>query len=211
MDALAYALENKGAQIYLFRETYDDLEANIIREWQEKVPSELYTYNASNHIAKVNGGSTVSFRYIRNIDDAFKYQGRSMDYIGVDELTKHLYKAIQILLSCLRSPKGFKPLFRGTCNPGGEGHLWVKQRYIEPTKYGKQMIVDQITGNRIAFIPAQVYDNTVLMENDPAYVRRLENLPEDERKAYLFGDWNVFAGQYFKEWRYDKHVIEPIP
>ena len=39
MEALAYALENPGAQMYIFRETYDELEANVIREVKDKVPS----------------------------------------------------------------------------------------------------------------------------------------------------------------------------
>lgn len=210
MEALAYGLENAGALIYLFRETYDDLEANVIREWKEKVPREIYKYNESKHIATLVNGTQVMFRYIRNESDAEGYQGRSMDFIGVDELTKHTERAIQILLSCLRSPKGFKPKFRGSCNPGGIGHGWVKQRYIESTDYGKHHIRDPVTDNIIAFIPAQVYDNDVIMQNDPAYVKRLENLPEEEKKAFLYGDWDVFIGQFFREFRRDKHVIMPF-
>jgi hypothetical protein len=215
MEALAYGLENAGANMYIFRETYDDLEANIIREWKEKVPKELYTYNESKHIASLLNGTKMHFRYIRNFQDAEGYQGRSMDWIGVDELTKHEERSIQVLLSCLRSPKGFKPTFRGTCNPGGKGHVWVKERYILATNYGEKIIIDEITGSRIAFIPATVYDNKVLMDNDPAYVKRLENLPEAEKRAFLYGDWDIFEGQVFNEWRQNKngkpyHVIKPF-
>lgn len=210
IEAAAYASEYAGATVYLFRETYDDLEANIIDEWKKKIPKELYTYNESKHIATLRNGSKVFFRYVRNEDDAAHYQGRSMDWIGVDELTKHTEKTIQILLSCLRSPKGFPALFRATCNPGGIGHGWVKSRYIESTNYGKTVIRDSVTGNKLAFIPAQVYDNYVIMQNDPAYVKRLENLPEQEKKAFLYGDWDVFIGQVFSEWQRDKHVIEPF-
>lgn len=210
MEALAYGLENAGALIYLFRESYDDLEANLIREWKEKVPKELYTYSETKHIAVLKNNTQVMFRYVMNDTDAEGYQGRSMDFVGVDELTKHSERAIQILLSCLRSPKGFKPIFRGTCNPGGKGHLWVKEKYIDGTNYGKEIINDPITGNKIAFIPAQVYDNYVLMQNDPAYVKRLENLPETEKKAFLYGDWDIFEGQYFGEFKRDIHVIEPF-
>jgi phage terminase large subunit len=39
----------------------------------------------------------------------------------------------------------------------------------------------------------------------------LENLPEELRRAWLDGDWNVFAGQYFSEFREDVHVIDPFP
>jgi len=210
MECLAYGLENAGAEMYIFRETYDDLESNIIREWKEKVPKEIYSYHESKHIATLINGTTVKFRYIRNFSDAEGYQGRSMDWVGVDELTKHEKKSIQVLLSCLRSPKGFKPTFRGTCNPGGIGHVWVKEEYIEATEYGKHPAIDPVTGNKRVFIPAKVYDNTVLMKNDPSYVKRLENLPENEKKAFLYGDWDIFEGQYFSEFKREIHVIEPF-
>lgn len=207
MECLAYALEHAGANMYIFRETYDDLEANIIREWKEKVPKELYSYNESKHQATIINGTSVKFRYIRNFSDAEGYQGRSMDWIGVDELTKHEKRSIQVLLSCLRSPKGFPPRFRATCNPGGIGHGWVKSDYIEATNYGAFITNCPITNNTRQFIPAKVFDNTVLMENDPNYVKRLENLPETQRRAFLYGDWDIFEGQYFKEFKREIHVV----
>lgn len=210
METLAYALEYPGATIYLFRETYDDLEANLITEWKEKVPEQLYTYNEGKHIATLINGSTVRFRYVKSYQDAKKYQGRSMDFVGVDELTKHNEETIQEILSCVRSPKGFPARFRATCNPGGIGHAWVKKRYIEATDKGAKEVVDEISGNTVAFIPARVYDNKVIMANDPAYVRRLENLPEDKRKAYLHGDWDSFEGQAFDEWIEEIHVVQPF-
>ncbi|MHC1722747.1 MAG: phage terminase large subunit [Aminipila sp.] len=210
MEGLAYGLENAGAEMYFFRETFDDLEANIIKEWKQKVPKELYTYNESKHTATLINSTTVKFRYIRSFKDAEGYQGRSMDWIGVDELTKHEKRSIQVLLSCLRSPKGFKPTFRGTCNPGGIGHTWVKEDYIVPTEYGKKTIIDPVTENKRAFIPAKVYDNDILMKNDPKYVKRLENLPEAERKAFLDGDWDIFTGQFFGEYKHNVHVMDPI-
>lgn len=211
MECYAYCLEYPGASAYLFRETYDDLEANLVKEWKAKVPKETYVYGESKHIATLANGSTVHFRYISNDDDAEGYQGRSIDFIGVDELTKHSEKAVQILLSCLRSPKGFPTRFRATCNPGGKGHTWVKRRYVEGTERGRKTYTDKVSGNTIEYIPATVYDNTVLMKNDPKYVRRLENLPENERKAFLLGDWDIFEGQYFEEYRYDVHTCEPFP
>lgn len=211
MESLAYGLEYPGAEIYLFRETYDDLEANIIKEWKDKVPKELYTYHESKHIATLYTGTRVFFRYIKNKKDADSYQGRSIDFIGVDELTRFQEEWIQILLSCLRSPKGYPAIFRGTCNPGSIGHVWVKKRYIIPTVKGQQSATDPITGNKIAFIPANVYDNEVIMQNDPAYVRRLENLPPARRKAFLLGDWDAYDGQAFEEFNHDIHVCKPFP
>lgn len=211
IEAAAYGSEYPGADIYLFRETYDDLEANLISEWKRKIPRDLYTYHESKHLATMTNGSRVFFRYIRNYADAEGYQGRSMDFIGVDELTKHEKRSIQVLLSCLRSPKGFPTRFRGTCNPGGIGHAWVKEDYIEATQHGEKVAVNPISEGTIAFIPALVYDNVVLMKNDPKYVKRLENLPEKEKKAFLYGDWDIFEGQYFSEWDRTVHVVDPFP
>ncbi len=211
MEALAYALEFPKALIYLFRETYDDLEANLIREWKAKVPKEIYSYSEAKHIATLRNGSQVVFRYVSSDADADGYQGRSMDFIGVDELTKLSEYSAQVLLSCLRSPSGFPARFRGTCNPGGIGHAWVKKRYVDATSHGREIVVDEASGNTIQFIPALVYDNDVLMKNDPKYVRRLENLPQAQKKAFLYGDWDIFEGQYFSEWNYEKHTVEPFP
>lgn len=217
VEAAAYGSEYPGANVYLFRETYDALEANLIAEWKSKVPKEMYTYNESKHLAKLHNGTLVYFRYMRNQEDADSYQGRPMDWVGVDELTKHTEKMVQVLLSCLRSPKGYPARFRGTCNPGGIGHGQVKRRYIDPTNRGQTSYIDPITGNTIAFIPATVFDNVVLMKNDPNYVKRLENLPPDRKRAYLHGDWDIVEGQAFDEWRNNPnedhtwtHVIKPF-
>jgi len=210
MEALAYGLEYPGATVYFFRETYDDLEANIVAEWKKRVPQEIYKYHETKHIATLYNGTKYFFRYVRDKRDSEQYDGRSIDAIFVDELTKHEEATIQQLLSCLRSPLGFPPRFRASCNPGGIGHAWVKKRYINPTNKGKKEYRDEVTNNRIAFIPATVYDNHAIMTNDPAYVRRLENLPEKKKQAFLHGDWDMYDGQAFEEFDLDIHVIEPF-
>jgi intein/homing endonuclease len=122
MEALAYGMEYAGATIYIFRETFDDLEANIVAEWKKRVPPELYVYHETKHIATLYNGTKYFFRYVKDKRDAEQYDGRSIDAIFVDELTKHEEVTIQQLLSCLRSPLGFPPRFRASCNPGSIGH-----------------------------------------------------------------------------------------
>jgi hypothetical protein len=70
------------------------------------------------------------------------------------------------------------------------------------------------------FVPSTVFDNKILLENDPNYIANLGMLPEAEMKALLEGDWDSFNGQVFSEWRNDSthyldqlwtHVIEPFP
>ena len=216
MDAVAYAMAFKRSKVYLFRRTYDELEAKLMDELLTRVPERTkeewgpYKLDKQSRIATFWNGSRIYFRYIANYKDAKKYAGREMDYIGVDELTEHEERSIQILLSCLRSPLGHPPRFKGTCNPGGIGHAWVYKRYIEPTDYGKKTYKEELTENLIRFVPATVYDNLAIMKNDPVYVKRLKNLPPSLREAFLNGNWHIFEGQMFEEWRYDIHTCKPF-
>lgn len=218
MDGYAYASTYAGSKIYLFRQTYDELEANVIDEIKNRIPEKtkhnptgLYVYDTQKHIFRLLNGSRIFCRYVRNKQDARKYNGREMDYCGVDELTQHEEETIQILRSCVRSPKGFPARFRASCNPGDVGHVHVKKRYITPTIKGQKTYIDPETGNKIEFVPSRVEDNPTIMMNDPAYVRRLNSLPPSLRKAYKEGDWDIFEGQAFEEWNSTIHVCKSFP
>ena len=63
--------------------------------------------------------------------------------------------------------------------------------------------------NDYAFIQAFYTDNQVLLKMDPNYIKRLNALPEKLRRALRDGDWNIFEGQFFDEFREDFHVIDP--
>ena len=144
-----------------------------------------------------------------NKRDKNKYQGRNFDFIGIDELTHFTYDEFEALRSRNRPQgPGTRVYMRMTCNPGGIGHGWVKERYIagkEPLKRYVREI--EIEGKRYAvsscFVPATVFDNPSLLDNDPDYVARLGTLPEALKKALLYGDWDSFSGQVFTEFRDD--------
>ncbi|HOK41776.1 MAG TPA: phage terminase large subunit [bacterium] len=211
MEAVAYALKYTGANVYIFRKTFDDLKASIVKEILMRVKNYdniLYKYNQAENYIKFYNGSIIYLRHLKDTKSAYEYNGRSMDFVGIDELTEHTEEVFLVLLSCVRSIKGYPALFRGTCNPGGVGHNWVKKRYVDATEYGKNVIKDEQTNNTIAFIPAKVYDNKALLKQDPTYINRLNLLNENLRKAYLDGNWDVFTGQYFTEWDYNIHTIE---
>lgn len=92
-----------------------------------------------------------------------------------------------------------------TCNPGGIGHGWVKRLFIDRT-YRRGG-----AGSRT--MPSYPQGYTITRRSslpDPEYLRQLENLPEELRRAYLDGDWDVLAGQFFREFSRAKHVIEPF-
>jgi hypothetical protein len=152
------------------------------------------------------GSGVICFR---NLDDPSKYQSAEFAAILVDELTKNDYETFNFLRTRLRWP-GLKDIecpFIGATNPGGKGHGWVKQfwmdrvfppEFIDPIDYRSQF----------AYVPAKASDNPHL---DPSYWSMLNTLPEHLRKAFRDGDWNIFVGQAFQEWRSIDHVIDPIP
>ncbi|HWQ57664.1 MAG TPA: hypothetical protein VN540_01500, partial [Clostridia bacterium] len=98
----------------------------------------------------------------------------------------------------------FHPRMYYTCNPGNVGHGWAKRLFIDRRYENGERPEDYL------FIPARVWDNKVLLAADPDYVRALESLPEDLRRAYLDGDWDVHAGQYFREFSRPRHVVSPF-
>lgn len=187
-------------------------------------------YNASNHTWTFPSGAKIIFGAMQHTKDRVKYQGQAYDFIAFDELTHFTYEEYSYLFSRNRpNGPGTRVYIRGTANPGGVGHSWVKERFItagapmtpitemvewvEPN--GKTVQREQ---QRI-FVPSSVFDNPALLQNDPQYVQRLASMPEAERKALLYGDWDTFSGQVFTEWRNDSrhyedrlhtHVIAPF-
>lgn len=196
--------ENKGAKGLLIRKSYDELVANHIEMFFRENPVLFPLYNKTEKTLKLPNGSLLRFRHLQHPSDVYNYQGQEYDFIGIDELTQHTKEIFTILRSSNRTTNAsIKPRMLLTGNPGGIGHGWVRKLFIckdlEPNE--KQ--------SDFSFVPAKVYDNDVLMKNDPEYVNRLEGLPPDLRAAYLDGNWDVFQGQFFREWNRDIHVIEP--
>lgn len=187
-------------------------------------------YNGSSHTWTFPSGAKIIFGAMQHTKDRTKYQGQAYDFVAFDELTHFSYEEYIYLFSRNRpNGPGTRVYIRGTANPGGPGHSWVKERFITA---GKPMvpIVETIKWRTPAgkeesrkqariFVPSSVFDNPSLLENDPQYVQRLASMPEAERNALLYGDWDSFSGQVFTEWRNDPehyedrigtHVVAPF-
>jgi hypothetical protein len=96
---------------------------------------------------------------------------------------------------------------RSATNPGNIGHSRVKLDYVDATDHGAKTIVDKAKRVR-SFIQAKVEDTPQLGKE---YVDALDATPDPAlRKAMKDGDWDVFAGQVFSEWRYERHVVRPF-
>lgn len=214
IDSLLYALKYPKSKQIIFRRTFPDLERSLIRASLELYPRELAKYNSSKHTWNFENGSIVDFGYIDNEKDVYQYQSAEYDVIRFDELTHFTeYMYIYMISRCRganKYPKGLK----SSTNPGGIGHGWVKERFIDigaPNKlHDCQLTEENKTVSTRIFIPSLLQDNKFLLENDPEYIIRLDNLPKNERDALKYGDWDIFDGKFFTEFKRDIHVIEPF-
>lgn len=207
-----------GIQILFLRRKYNDVFENHIYPLMLEL-GEVASFNQKTKSFDFPWGSRIIFGYCDNERDVLQFQGKAYDAIFVEEATQFNTFMLQTLTESLRpsgmmkSYKDWSPRMYYTCNPGGEGHAYIKRLFIDRKFKSTEKAGDYL------FIPSTVYENEFLMKTDPSYIEVLENLPEARKKAMLYGDWNVFSGQFFMEWRdvpenyylrTNTHVIEPF-
>jgi hypothetical protein len=209
-----------GTWVLFLRRTYPELEAKPIPRSKELIPRRVAQYQEVKHRWTFANGSVLQFGSLDKSGDEYKYQGAEFSLIAFDELTHFQEGQYLYLLSRNRTTNPeIRPKVIAATNPGGPGHAWVKARWIDPAKpetvweapQTPEQAAAGLPPRKRCFIPARVQDNQILCRADPGYVARLMELPEAERRALLDGDWDVFAGQVFKEFRRDVHVIDPFP
>jgi hypothetical protein len=216
----------------IFRKTFPQLTDLIDRS------RELYTkafpeaaYNSTAHCWSFPSGAKIFFGNMQRDEDRFNYQGKHYDFVAFDELTQFTWVQYSYLMSRNRpNGPGTRVYMRATANPGGIGHGWVKDRFVtaavpmttiwETYEVRKpDGTISEMKRDRI-FVPSTVFDNQALLDNDPNYLANLAMLPEAEKNALLYGSWDSFDGQVFREWRNDPdhyddqrwtHVINPFP
>ncbi len=196
----------KGSTGAIFRRTYPELEGNHIRPLFEAYPQLRAYWNESKKLLTLPNGSTLQFCHCNNENDVALYQGREFHDLAIDEAGQWPEAMFRRLLGSNRSSKiNIKARCALTGNPGGIGHGWLKRLFIE-RRFNEREIPDDY-----AFIQALVDDNPALIENDPTYLRKLDSEPNEAlRKAFRYGDWNIFAGQFFQEITKEVHFIEPF-
>lgn len=212
VDALLYALTYPKSKQIIFRTTFPELEKSIIRTSLEFYPRDVATYNSSKHTWTFRNGSIIDFSYIATEKDVYQYQSAEYDVIRFDELTHFTEFMYTYMISRCRGANPYPKIIKSSTNPGGVGHEWVKERFInsgEPNKV-HEITLENGKKSTVVFIPSLVQDNIFMMDSDPDYINRLELLPEKERKALLYGDWDIFDGQFFSEFRRDVHVCKPF-
>lgn len=208
VDALLFALRYPASKQLILRRTFAELDKSLIRAALGLYPREIFSFNSSSHTGKFKNGSCIDFGYCASESDVYQYQSAEYDCIRFDELTHFTEAQYVYLISRVRGANGYPKQIKSSTNPGGVGHSWVKERFVDPSPRGVPFIGGD--GMSRVFIPSLLGDNSFLTRGDPDYEKRLLALPDREKRALLWGDWDIFEGQYFSEFSRDRHVVEPF-
>lgn len=231
MDALRHMDVPEYAAI-IFRRTLTDLKRNgglldLAYKWLGPYIGSEIAYEASTHMFRFSNGSSLTFGYVGSYSAWEHYQGGNYQYIGWDELTQHSEQDYDEMLTRLRknscSIHGQKRNFncstcelyqytdmiplkvRGTTNPGGRGHLWVKKRFKLKKVYDPKLInpVTKKEGVWLSGEPEKPYMPAFFVDNPGldhvSYQKILKMIRDDQRKAQMLeGDWDWIANGLFR-------------
>jgi predicted phage terminase large subunit-like protein len=200
MAALQY-VDVPGYAALLLRRTYQDLalEGALMDRAASWLRGTDAQWSEVNKRWQFPSGATITFGYLANEQDKYRYQSAEFQFIGFDELTQFTESQYTYLFSRLRRNKTADvPLrMRAASNPGGVGHGWVRQRFI----------VEGFAKGR-PFIPATLEDNEAIDRDE--YDKALANLDPVTRLQLRTGNWDVTPdGALFqREWF---RVVETAP
>ena len=159
----------------VFRKSYPQLEELINRaaqiypqwfgiRWKDAWMVGTKTFHWPN-------GATLKFRHLEDDDAWREYQGHAYGWIGFDELPQwHTPTAYMELKTRLRNGAIAIPnkRIRGTGNPGGVGHGWIKKHFgIDRHPHGSVVLMPEIQdGMKRIFIRSKDRNENPAMHHD---------------------------------------------
>lgn len=212
-DAYMRCFSQPGYRALLLRRTYPELadthiERVILEVAQFRALGLAVEYSKTEYKLRFGNGSVLQFGHCEDDSTVSKYLSTEYDAIYFDEASTFEERHFLWISSRARSTKpGVRAIVRCGSNPGGTGALWLKRRFID-----KDITVEEdeaFRPEKYEFIPSKLTDNPYLGDD---YRERLLALPSPAlRRAYLYGEWDVFEGQEFAEWKADRHVVDELP
>lgn len=224
MHCLAWG---KDANTIILRRTFPMLEKSIIQEvviprWHGK----LGNYNADKHVFFWNNGAKTWFGHIERWADIYQYDSAQFTLVAFEELTQFEERMYQFMFSRLRSPYNpdIHPQMISTSNPGGLGHRWVADKFVENHVSGEiyeaiypaqrlpsGKVLPEQHVQRI-YIQSTYTDNEKGLAADPGYVARmLANMDDRQIRAKMKADWRQCDGLAFPEFDKELHMVKSFP
>lgn len=166
----------------------------------DRIIAQKVAYVLSSGVITFKNESRILLGGFHSDDDIEKFIGVEYDLIVIEELNQLTEEKLEKLKGSLRTSKlNWRPRMYVSFNPGGIGHNLVKHRFVLPAKLKEE--------KNTRFISATYDDNPHLNKE---YTDYLLSLQGDLGRAWREGDFDLFAGQFFKEWSPSIHVCEPF-
>lgn len=209
------------------------LEGGLWDESSKLYPDFGAVPNLSAHIWTFPSGAKITFSGIQYEQDLDKWRGAQIAGIYFDQLETFERRQFFYMLTRNRSVCGVKPYIRATCNPE-PGWLadflswWIAEDgYADLSRAGvirwfavvndtvywadhKYDLIDQfpevqnLIPKSCTFIPATIYDNKILLKENPSYLSNLQAQSMVDRERLLGdaqrgGNWRIKpeAGKLF--------------
>ena len=222
LPAIREFYKNTNFQGIIFRRKLTQLKRSLIPRAKAFYKHFGLVYNEQDKCFQSKNTGRIFFGHIEHEGDEEQYDTDEYQYAGFDELThftKNQYG--HIAFSRVRSINDptLPAIVRAGSNPENIGHIWVRERFVDPNPDGYTLIRDLDTETTRFFLPSTIRDNPHTLKNDPKYLKRLGNLPLHKRRAKIDGDWYAVAGQAFPDFRDRRfedepdnalHVVEPF-
>jgi hypothetical protein len=190
----------------LLRRSLRDLERTHLLDIQREAP--LFDAVVKDMTVIFHNGSRLELGHCNTENSIKIYLSAEYDIEGFDELVTFTERMHLMIASRCRTTKpNLLPRVLSVTNPGGIESLWVQRRWID-----KDVTFDEdptYIPEQYAYIPARLEDNPHLDRR--AYEPMLLRLPPHLAKAYRYGEWNVFEGQFFPEFTLARHVVPVDP
>lgn len=201
MAALQY-VDVPGYAALLLRRSYSDLILpgalmDRVRDWLNGTDAKWN--GMEKRWSFPESGASLSFGYLENPNDKYRYGSMEVQFCAFDEVTEFLESDYTFLFSRLRRLAGATvPLrMRSASNPVGRGREWVKRRFVSEGKDSSRI-----------FLPATLEDNPYLDKR--SYEKSLENLDPVTREQIRHGNWDVqAAGNLFKRYWFKRVGAAP--
>ena len=193
----------------LIRSSFPELQRTHLSQIVFDLPAGVGSYNDQKHVYKYFNDSVLEFGYGSRREDFQQYLSAEYDFIMIDELTTIPFEFSALLRSRLTASRSdFIPFFACATNPGGIAHVDVRNYFVTKSNLDPELYPNY-NPLEVCFIPATVFDNKIVLERDPGELTRLQQLSKKDQQKYLFGNWDIYEGQFFEEWNPDVHIIQP--
>jgi hypothetical protein len=164
-------------------------------------------------------GATIYTGHLKDNPSIEAYRGHQYHRVGFEEASQIADRKLYLmLLATVRSVHKHIPAkVCITSNPDGPGNDWLKRRFINVYAKGpsgtiekvepKVPFKDPIEKKTRVFIPGTRFENKILLDVQPHYYEQFAGLPESTRRAWVEGDWDAPASQFFPEFRPDGPLL----